>query len=193
MAFTNIHPAPGVGELMPGFYVVPQNPIAMAQTGMGYFARMGELLPGAFTVPQNPIVKNFASGMQGLGTMGCAPGSQCGGGFTGALAGMGLGDEPAVQGIPEAEGSAFLPSTWDKSTIYILLAGAAVLFLSFRPDTGQKRSELKKLRGAYERQEAAIKGKYKTWGGRGIQAIKDKRGGAQARKASEATSLMPFD
>jgi hypothetical protein len=129
-----------------------------------------------------------------MGTMGCAPGSNCSGGFTGALAGM--GEEPAVQGIPDpaTEGSAFLPSTWDSSTIYILLAGAAILFLSFKPDTGQRKKELKALGRSYERQQAAIKGKYKTWGGRGIQAIKDKRAGTASRKASEpSTALESID
>ena len=188
MAFTNIHPAPGLGELMPGFYVVPQNPITMAQTGMGYSPRMGDLLPAAFTVPQNPIVNNFQTGMQGMGTMGCAPGSKCGMGFMGSLAGMGEGESEIA-----LDPTAVLPSTWDKSTMWIVIAGAFVLLLSYKPNTGQKRSELKRLKGAYERKAGEIKGQYRTVGGSLVQGAKDLKAGKSSRKAAESTSLMPFD
>lgn len=190
MAFTNIHPAPGLGELMPGFYVVPQNPITMAQTGMGYFPKMGELLPGAFTVPQNPIVSNFRSGMQGMGTMGCAGGRDCSAGFTGALAGMGLdigGSEL------EVDPTSLLPSQWSSSTMWIAIAGAFVLLLSFKPNTGEKKKELRRLRGAYESKAKEISGKYRTVGGGILQSAKDLKAGRSGRKASESSSLMPFD
>jgi len=71
MAFTNYHPAPGLGDLLPGFYVLPQNPIRDAipsPTGMvaslsaAYGGRpvqirgTGDLIASApFAVPQNPI------------------------------------------------------------------------------------------------------------------------------------------
>lgn len=76
------HPAPGFGELMPGFHVVPQNPIrdagtvlvpsvqAAAGNQIVRVPHMGELLPGTFRVPSNPILKNLTGGMSGLG---CGP------------------------------------------------------------------------------------------------------------------------
>lgn len=75
MAHLNFHPAPGFGDLLPGFFVVPQNPIRGASTPMvpsvqaaagGQVVRVphvGDLLPGQFPVPQNPI----RAAMGGLG------------------------------------------------------------------------------------------------------------------------------
>jgi hypothetical protein len=163
MAFTNVHPAPGVGELMNGFFVVPQNPITMAQTGIGYFPKMGDLLPGAFSVPQNPIVKNFASSMQGLGTMGCAPGTNCGGGFTGALAGVGMGELDLSQ--------ISTPSAWSTSTWAIVGVGALLLLSSIRPGRSQKRAEEASAKAAYLKRRADIKGRYSTVGARAYKRI----------------------
>ena len=60
------HPAPGFGDLMPGWYSVPQNPIRDVGTALvpsansgGQITRvpkLGELMPGAFSVPQNPLI-----------------------------------------------------------------------------------------------------------------------------------------
>lgn len=89
MAMLNYHPAPGLGDLLPGFYVVPQNPITDATT---YVPRIGEILPGKYAVPQNPI-KDYMSGrlnligrepgvpgtINGKGVSGCGCGGTCGG------------------------------------------------------------------------------------------------------------------
>ena len=56
----NHHPAPGLGDLLPGFFVVPQNPITDTQ-GTTYVPRIGEILPASYAVPQNPI-KDYMSG-----------------------------------------------------------------------------------------------------------------------------------
>lgn len=75
---TNFHPSPGLGDLLPGWFVVPQNPIRADSTVLvpsvqatvpGQIARrphMGEFLPATFAVPQNPIIKNLNTGMGGL-------------------------------------------------------------------------------------------------------------------------------
>jgi hypothetical protein len=97
----NQHPAPGLGDLLPGFFVVPQNPMASTT----YVPRIGDILPGSFPVPQNPI-KDYMSGRLNLiarepgvqgkingkpaGVSGCSGGScGCGGSCGGGLSGVG--------------------------------------------------------------------------------------------------------
>lgn len=97
---TNFHPAPGLGDLLPGFFVVPQNPMH----GVNYVPRIGDILPGSFPVPQNPIkdymtgrlnliarepgVQGTINGKPATGVSGCSGGScgcsgSCGGGLSG--------------------------------------------------------------------------------------------------------------
>lgn len=99
MSMINYHPAPGLGDLLPGFYVVPQNPIQSTT----YVPRIGEILPGSYAVPQNPI-KDYMAGRLNLigrepgvpgkvngkpvGVSGCGCGGTCGG----CSGGGGLGD-----------------------------------------------------------------------------------------------------
>ena len=64
MSMLRYHPAPGLGDLLPGFFVVPQNPIKDAQ-GVTYVPRIGDILPGSFVVPQNPI-KDYMTGRLNL-------------------------------------------------------------------------------------------------------------------------------
>ena len=97
----NYHPAPGLGDLLPGFFVVPQNPITDNQ-GTTYVPRIGDILPGSFPVPQNPI-KDYMTGQ--LSLIGRQPGTQgtingkpagggcgCGGSCGNPACGGGLGD-----------------------------------------------------------------------------------------------------
>ena len=83
MSMLNYHPAPGLGDLLPGFYVVPQNPIKDATT---YVPRIGEILPASYAVPQNPI-KDYMSGR--LNLIGREPGVA--GKVNGKLSGCGCG------------------------------------------------------------------------------------------------------
>lgn len=87
MSNINFHPAPGLGDLMQGWFVVPQNPVrdggtvlvpsvqAMAPGRVMRKPKLGEFLPATFAVPQNPVAKNLATHMGGLS---CA-GIGCGG------------------------------------------------------------------------------------------------------------------
>ena len=201
MAFTNIHPAPGLGELMPGFFVVPQNPITMAQTGMGYFARMGELLPGSFSVPQNPIVSNFKTGMQGMGTLGCAGQPGCTAGFTGALSGGSIGElvdghfvvpqnpitAAGMGGLGEFDASQLNPATWGMGTFAIAGIGLFLIFMSGRPDRSQKRADLRSAKYAYESRKSEIGSTYKTRAGKARAFI---AGGVEkARERQEETAM----
>jgi hypothetical protein len=91
MAQLNYHPAPGMGDLLPGFYVVPQNPVQPVK----YIRGISEILPGSFPVPQNPV-KDYTSGQTkliGQGVSGCGCGGSCGGCGGGQINGIkGLGD-----------------------------------------------------------------------------------------------------
>ena len=200
MAFTNIHPAPGMGELMPGFFVVPQNPITMAQTGMGYFARMGELLPGSFSVPQNPIVSNFKTGMQGMGTLGCAGQPGCTAGFTGALSGGSIGElvdghfvvpqnplRTGMGGLGEFDASMLNPASWGMGTFAIVGIGLFLIFMSGRPGRSQKSADLRSAKYAYEARKSEIGSTYKTRAGHAKAFIKG--GVEKARERQEETAM----
>jgi hypothetical protein len=71
----NHHPAPGFGDLIPGFFVVPQNPIvdnksrALMPYGfagdIGYVPKFGDLMPSRLAVPSNPLIRALRAGMSG--------------------------------------------------------------------------------------------------------------------------------
>lgn len=100
MPWLPFHPAPGFGDLVPGFFVVPQNPIrdlgtpmvpsVQAATGNrpAYRAHLAELMPGRFAVPQNPLRFSLATvGLSG-GLNACGCGGGCG--SCGCASGTGL-------------------------------------------------------------------------------------------------------
>jgi len=105
MANLNFHPAPGLGDLLPGFFVVPQNPITSQGVGVTYVPGIGELLPGAFAVPQNPI-RDYTSGQvkligqtsNGSGVSGCNCGCN-GSGACGSGSGSGQLNGQRVNGM----------------------------------------------------------------------------------------------
>lgn len=89
------HPAPGLGDLLPGFFVVPQNPLQPVT----YTPRIGEIMPGSFVVPQNPIMAYTTGNVRPIGTgngiSGCGCGGSCGGCGGGKINGSpisGIGD-----------------------------------------------------------------------------------------------------
>ena len=78
MSMLNFHPAPGLGDLLPGEFVVPQHPIRDAGTplvpsnvgltkGRPYkVPKLGDLMPGKFAVPQNPLITTLVNGYGGV-------------------------------------------------------------------------------------------------------------------------------
>lgn len=74
------HPAPGLGDMMPGWYAVPQNPITSGGTApqpVTVKSSIGDILRGQYAVPQNPIVSQVTGNVRPLATgmgMGCACG-----------------------------------------------------------------------------------------------------------------------
>lgn len=111
----SFHPAPGLGDLMPGWFAVPQNPITN-RAPITYTPTIGDILPGSFVVPQNPI-RDFTNGqvkligqsnpsapgmvngmpVTGMGDCGCGcgGGGGCGGGL-GQLTVAGLTFNPSA-------------------------------------------------------------------------------------------------
>lgn len=148
---TNFHPSPGLGDLLPGWFVVPQNPIRPDSTVMvpsvqatmpgqiGRRPHMGEFLPATFSVPQNPIVKNLASGMGGLacgcGTPSCgAPNSYGMSGFDVSSVTDWAKENSPIGGIPN----------------WALYGGAAALaWLVFMPGGSEYRGEKRALASRY--------------------------------------------
>jgi hypothetical protein len=155
------HPAAGLGDLLPGMYTVPMNPIRAAQqqtagivpslqaTAPGKVIRrqhMGEILAGRWTVPQNPLIRSLTGG--GMGCVGCA-GVGCVGcagmsGLGDASTGNFLTDSTIISGVPDG----------------ILYGGAALLaWMIFAPGGSEYRKRASALRSqyrGYKRAAAAI-------------------------------------
>ena len=70
------HPAPNraLGELLPGWFDVPQNPITQRVYGTQYTPTLGEIMPGSFAVPQNPLVALASGSVLPLAMQPGAPG-----------------------------------------------------------------------------------------------------------------------
>ena len=148
------HPAPGIGELLPGFFVVPQNPIrdAMGMSGVRYQPHIGELMPASFTVPQNPIVKNIQTGMGGL-----AQGRFMG--FTSGMAGLGEFDLSSIT-------DSFKPGEWSTQT-WMMIAGAGIIaIMMMRPGGSQYKAAMSQAKADYSKSVAGIRSKYKRVGQR---------------------------
>jgi hypothetical protein len=89
MAGINRHPAPGLGELQPGWFVVPQNPM---DGPVSYVQGIGDILAtGGFAVPQNPVVSRSSGVIQPIGTQPGAKAMINGKAVSGGVSGMGCG------------------------------------------------------------------------------------------------------
>ena len=90
------HPSPGFGDLLPGFFVVPQNPLSQKA---GYIPTIGDLLPSRFAVPQNPLIAAIRNNLSGLSGCGCGGGSGDDTSDTGFINGVAI---PGVGGVMDA-------------------------------------------------------------------------------------------
>lgn len=149
MAHLDVHPAPGFGDLIPGWFSVPQNPIQGDSTpivasinakagGMAVkIPTMGELLPGFFVVPQNPLRDQLGMGRLGCGT--CGMGQAAPPGTTdlmGSLTGMGTSvtswlQSSMVAGIPN----------------WLLVGGAVAAYFLLTPGGSEYRAQRAAARG----------------------------------------------
>jgi hypothetical protein len=144
MANLNIHPAPGLGDLTQGFFVVPQNPLQLAQEGVSRVRTLGEFLDASFVVPQNPLMDYVANRVRPLGQggpslaglgcggdCGCGCGGSCGGGGGG---GLGALDLSTITNLASEDSLGFGLPNWG----YAAVAAAAYMFL-FAGSTGPSR------------------------------------------------------
>lgn len=88
MSMIPYHPAPGLGDLLPGFFAVPQNPIRDAVTVV---PRIGDILPACFAVPQNPIRDYMSGHIHQIAREPGAPGMLNGRVVDGGVGGCGCG------------------------------------------------------------------------------------------------------
>lgn len=150
-----IHPAPGFGELLPGFFVVPHNPIVQAS----YVPRIGELLPAKFSMPENPIIRALA-GDNGLRPTGPRQVSVSALGQCGCIAGKcGMGCEQlGMSGLGMGDLGTMIASTWPWLAIGVLL-----LFVGGRPSGSEYRAARMKARAKYLTELAELRRKYRTY------------------------------
>lgn len=146
MPHIHMHPAPGLGDLLPGFFVVPNNPIK-GNTGLGYVPHFGELMPGKFSVPENPIIR----GLSGCGIPGRGNSCGCGGG-------CGMGSLGAWQDyLPDFSGALPDFSTWG-ITNWALLGGGAFLLIWMMTPGGSQYSQAKRsLKAEFKERSAQLR------------------------------------
>ena len=181
MAHIGIHPAPGLGELIPGSFVVPSNPIVPRS----YIPRVGELLPASFPVPQNPLIAAMQSppgyGMpnsRGIGC-GCSPG--CGSGMcgTGGLSGLSglseLGSDCGCIGGMCGCGMSGL-GQFDPVTLALIAGGLVLLYMVMAPGGSTYRQKRAELSREYGQKLTALRGRERGYKrvargvGRGLSA-----------------------
>lgn len=180
MPFIYTHPAPGFGDLLPGWFVVPQNPILDAMgippTPVAKVQSMGELLPGKFVVPQNPLIGQLAAGVmvgpggKGTGITGCGclgqMGCSCGNEHVNGLGGLG--------GVTDM----FAGIAADPMQLVWIGGGMLLLFLLLgRKGGGEYKTELSRAKTEYMERVTDAKRRY----GRGYSRL-----GRAARTAIHA-------
>ena len=176
MAHIGHHPAPGLGELIPGSFVVPSNPIIAPS----YIPHIGELLPASFPVPQNPLIAAISSppgygipnSMKGLGC-GCSTG--CGSGMCGDQGMAGLsGDCGCIGGMCGCGMSGL--GQFDMTTMALIAGGLVLVWMVMAPGGSAYRQQKAALTSEYSNKLAALKGRERGYkrvargAGRGLTA-----------------------
>jgi hypothetical protein len=160
MAHIGQHPAPGFGELIPGSFVIPSNPIVPA----GYIPHIGELLPASFPIPQNPLIAAISSppgyGMPNTSAgLGCGCSSGCGSGMCGSGGGVGmsgfgsglgsgLGSDCGCIGGMCGCGMSGL-GQFDPMTLGLVLGGLVLAYMLMAPGGKGYRQEVASAKSAY--------------------------------------------
>jgi hypothetical protein len=162
MAWITHHPAPGFGDLLPGWFVVPQNPITQPHE-MKRVQSVGEFLPARLLTPYNPLVN-------ALQTVGRAPGDKGGG-------------KVGLMGLGEFNLSAFTGNIGDtfkslSTTQWIMIGGGVlvVLMLLARPGKSEYQSAVRRAKEQYREAIAAARRKYPRVGARIKRAYQAARG-----------------
>lgn len=143
-----------IGELVPGRFPIPQNPITAAEA-IAYGPGMGELVAGRFAVPQNPLLgRGLGCGCQrdGMGTLD----------FSSAWESLSAGASSAWESASSITGGV---NPW------ILGGGLAVLgLLLFRPGGSEYRRAMSAAKSKYRDEVSRIKSRYPRVAGRARRA-----------------------
>ena len=117
----------GMGDLVPGWFPVPQTPVGAKRPGMG------DLVPGWFSVPQTPV------GAKGMGHIGC--GSDCNCGPCSSQGGMGQIDLSLTgDGIATSLGTSLgITSMPDIPNWVIYAAGIGIIYAIYSAEKGTRR------------------------------------------------------
>lgn len=155
------HPAPGLGDLVPGMFVVPMNPITAANGGVTYVPRIGDLVRAHYTVPMNPLVP-------GMGGCGCNAYRDSG---MGALDLSGAWDSvtSAVGGVWDSAKSAI--SNTGINPWVLGGAAAVVALLLFRPGGSEYSRAMASARSKYREEVGRIRARYPRVSGRARRAL----------------------
>lgn len=157
---TTYHPAPGLGVMLPGWFVVPNNPFE-PPVPVAYQPTLRELMPAKFAVPENPLIRALS--------LGAAPKCLC----TGIGCGLGC-PLHGMRGLPEiwqqVKGTA--TGVWDtvtsgvsgalsgNLTTYALLGGGALVLYMLLSRGGGYRRAAAQARSEYRRKIAGLKSQY---------------------------------
>ena len=158
MPFINVHPAPGLGEMLPGWYVVPNNPF-QPRKPVAIGKGMGLMLPASTPIPQNPLIDT-------LKTVGMPAGQT---GKVGVINGLGVIDL-------ERYAEKLDPRSWSMNTWLII--GGALLIVLLMTRKGASRYEYKaakaEAKAQYYSALAAAKKKHPTFIGAAYQRYQPK-------------------
>jgi len=176
MAHLNIHPAPGLGELIPGWFVVPNNPFQPRQP-VARTVGVGELVAANWTLPQNPLAN-------ALSTIGLPPGQRSGKAVIQGLGAIDLGSELA---------SWANPGRWTLGQWALVIGIGALFLITMRKDrAGYKAAKLQAKADYYRAlQEARLK--HSTAGQRAVELIRSRRRAAAPAPAPAPAPAAPAE
>jgi hypothetical protein len=133
----DFHPAPGLEGILPGWFVVPQNPIQP----ITYTPGIGDIVAATFPIPQNPVADYTRGQVKMIGQgVGCA----CDGGCSGKINGVGVGDVSSDWSAFTGNFGAALQDTIMGVPVWAAAAGVALLMLA----GGEKHSYVGRTRRA---------------------------------------------
>lgn len=167
MSHIGIHPAPGLGDMVPGWFVIPNNPIRDGQsaTGVGYIPHIGELIPAKFGIPENPIIRGLAGCGMGYCGNNNAPNAQLGMGAW--YNDLWSSVESSASNL-KAQVDTAIPQTADWPWYYWAgVVGVAVVAIQLLTPGGTAYSSARReARAKYKAEVAGLRAKY-----RGVRRI----------------------
>lgn len=140
MPFVNVHPAPGLGEMLPGWFVVPNNPFYPNQP-VGIGTGVGMVLPAMERSKRNVLMEAAQSVGRGPSEHG--------------------GKEPVViHGVGAIDPGELNPATWDTSTWLIVGVGAFLVLSLLRKDRREYKAAKLRAKAEYLEKLSSLKKKH---------------------------------